>query len=127
MDPIEQIKELTEKHSQVKLGAGVMGKTGTVLLALVPVWMIVLARIGESAWQNISLLAAALAITSVAIWWIRRSHAFAEKNPGAALLEGAQFIEHQKWEAEVKGRRLPRVPVISDPHIPRERGIENNR
>ena len=115
MDPIEQIKDLAERHSQIKLGAGVMGKTGTVLLALVPVWMIVLARLGENIYLNISLIATGLAITGVAVWWIRRLLKYAEKNPGAALLEGADFVAYERWQAEVKGKRLPRGIVIPNP------------
>jgi hypothetical protein len=127
MDPLEQIKEIVEKQSQVKLGAGVMGKTGTVILALVPVWMVALARIGENLYLNISLIAAATAITCVAIWWVRRLLKFADKNPGAALLEGAEFVAYERWQAEVKGRRLPRGPVIPNPHVPPERQIEDQQ
>ncbi len=35
------------------------------------------------------------------------------------MLEGAEFIEYQKWEAEAKGLPAPKGPPIPDPHVPR--------
>src|SRR5205807_2057693 len=114
-DPLGVLKELSEKYSQIKLGSGVVGKTGRATLALFFLWAIILWRLSGSAWLDIALLAGGCATTAVYVWWVRKSHDFADKNPGAALLEGAELIEYQKWDAEVKGRLLPRGVLIPNP------------
>jgi hypothetical protein len=58
-------------------------------------------------WGDIAFLAGGLAITAIYVWWVRKSFDFAEKNPGVALLEGAELIEYQRFEAQAKGLLSP--------------------
>ncbi len=120
-DPLDQLKGLAEKYSSVKLGPGIVGKTAIVLLGLLGLWAIIFWRLdpkATSSFFNVALVIGGLAITGVGVWWIRKAYTFAEKHPGVALLGGAQLIEYQKWEAQVKGFPPLDSPLIPDPHVP---------
>jgi hypothetical protein len=120
-DPSDLIKNLGEHFRQVRFGSGVVGKTSYAVLALVSVWGIVFWRLSENVAQNLSMLGGAFVITAFVGWWIHRTQEFAEKNPSAALLEGAQLLEYQKFQLEVKGgAALPpsQARPIDDPRLP---------
>jgi hypothetical protein len=112
-DPLEAIKQLAESFRQVKLGPGVVGKTSYVMLALVVVWGLVIWRLTDNAIQDAALIVAAGVITAIGAWWIRRTHAFAEKNPGLALLEGAQLLEYRRFLVHAKGRQPSEAETLS--------------
>ncbi len=97
------IEKKVESASSVRLGRGVLGKTGGVAAIVIVLWIGIVIRITENPWITFPLVIAGLVPTGFAIWWIHRSHRFAEANPSAALLEGAQFVEYQRFEAEAKG------------------------
>ena len=60
------------------------------------------------------LLLAALAI-SFAVWFIKSSRTFAERNPALALLEGAELIEWRRMEVAAKGvPPTEGAPLIED-------------
>jgi hypothetical protein len=48
-----------------------------------------------------------LLAAGVFVWWVRRTHAFAERNPALALLEGSQLVEYQRFVAQPKGQSSP--------------------
>jgi hypothetical protein len=102
-DPVELIKRLAESFRQVKFGSGVVGKTSHAMLVVVGVWAIVAWRVSANIVQDAALLGAAGAVTGLYVWWTRRTQAFAEKNPGLALLEGAHLLEYQRFLAEARG------------------------
>lgn len=99
---LSTVKELAEKHFQIKLGPGVVGKTVRVVLALCFVWIIIFFRLSGT-WADAAYLIGGAIITGFCVWWINKTHAFAENNPGAALLEGAHLVQWQKVEQEAKG------------------------
>ena len=115
-DPISALRRLSEKYQQIKLGPGVVGKTGRVAIALCIVWAIVVWRLSGTL-ADIGLLLGACIITGFCIWWVNKTHKFAEEHPDTALLEGAQLLEYQKWEAEVRGLPALKSPKIPDPHL----------
>src|SRR3712207_2125779 len=45
----------------------------------------------------------ALVPTGAAVWWIKNMQNFAERNPAQAMLEGAEFMEFKRFEAQAKG------------------------
>lgn len=98
------LQKLGESYSQVKLGPGVVGKTTRVTLGLVAIWLLIIWKLGENTSLNCFLLGSGAVITAASLWWIKRTQDFAEKHPDVALLEGAEFIAYQKWQAEVKGQ-----------------------
>jgi hypothetical protein len=110
-DPVELVRKLAESFRQIKFGSGVVGKTSHGLLAVVGVWAIVVWRLSADFVQDAALLGAATAVTGLYVWWTLRTQAFAEKNPGLALLEGAHLLEYQRFVAQTKG--LP--PAAAQP------------
>ena len=116
-DPLDMVKKLAETYQGIKFGRGLVGKTSHAMIALFGIWAIVLFRLTTDIWLDIALVGGGCVATGVYVWWVRRTQAFAAENPGLALLEGAEFVEYQKWEAEVKGGRpLPKGPLIPNPH-----------
>ena len=102
-DPTDLIKKLSESYRQIRFGRGVVGKTAHAMIALLAVWLLVVWRWSGS-WTDAGLFLIGLAATAVFIWWTRSTQDFAERNPAQALLEGAELLEYQKFEAEAKGR-----------------------
>jgi hypothetical protein len=110
-DPDDIINKIAEAGRGVRLGKGVTGKTGHAILALLAIWAIALWRLGPSLVQSAAVLLAAIAATSVFVWWTRATQAFAERNPAQAMLEGAEFLEYQRFEAAAKGRPIPQQDI----------------
>lgn len=92
-DPFDFVKKLVETHRQIRFGRGLVGKTTNATLGLLALWGIVLWRLSGNPWLDIPLFLGGGVATAVYIWWIKRTHVFAEKNPSVALLEGAQLLE----------------------------------
>lgn len=103
------LKRIVEKGFQVKLGPGVVSKTTRVVLALCLVWVIVFARL-TGTWGDAGYLIGGGILTWFCVWWINKTHAFAEKHPGTALLEGAQLLQWQRIATEAKGVTNPPGP-----------------
>lgn len=109
---MDWIKRLTESYRQVRLGRGVVGKTGHAMLALLAVWAVIAWRWSGNLWGDVGLVLAGLVATGVFVWWVKSTQDFAERNPAQALLEGAEFLEYQRFEAQAKGMpTLPRSPL----------------
>jgi hypothetical protein len=114
-DTLELVRRLADSFRQIKFGSGVVGKTSHAMLAVVGVWAIVAWRLSADIVQDAALLGAAGAVTGPYIWWTRRTQAFAEKNPGLTLLEGAHLLEYQRFLAEARGLPPAGTPaMISD-------------
>jgi hypothetical protein len=128
-DPNDLIKNLGEHFRQIRFGSGVVGKTSYAVLALVSMWGIVVWRLSDNVIQNLSLLGGAFVITGFVGWWIKSTQRFAEQNPSAALLEGAQLLEYQKFQLETKnGTALPGAQSrpIEDPRLPAQPSSDPN-
>lgn len=102
-DPNEIIRQVAERGLGIKFGRGVAAKTAYAMIALLVIWLGVIWKLGDGLMLNCFLIGAALAATAVDVWWIWSTQRFAERNPAQALLDGAEFIEYKKFEAEVKG------------------------
>jgi len=113
---MELFRKLSESYRGIKLGRGVVGKTSHATLAIIGAWAIIIFRLSESIILDSLLLCSGAIATLVYFWWVNKTQEFATKNPGLAMLEGAEFVEYQKWEAEVKGQPLPNSPLIPTPH-----------
>jgi hypothetical protein len=106
------LKRLTESYSQVKFGRGVVAKTGHVMLGVLGVWGLIVFR-WSGQWSDAGLLIAGIVATGAALWWIRSSQQFAKENPAQAILEGTEFIEFSKFEAQAKGMpKLGDAPLV---------------
>src|SRR5579859_1743330 len=115
-DPYEILRRLAESYRQIRLGRGVVGKTGHATLGLFALWAIILFRLSDSWLLDSLLFGGGVIITGIYCWWTKKTHEFAEKNPGLALLEGAELIEYQRFEAQAKGlASVSGLPAIPDP------------
>lgn len=115
-DPLDLVRKLAESYRGIKFGRGVVGKTSHATIALFGIWAIVLFRLSDSVLLDAMLLGGGIISTCIYCWWVRKTQDFATTNPGLAMLEGAEFIEYQKWEAEIKGQPTPKSPLIPNPH-----------
>lgn len=94
-----------ESLQRIKLGRGAVGKTSSTTLALMTVLAIVALRLGSD-WMLLTLAGLAICVFAFYLIMVLR---FAAKNPGPALLEGAELLVWQSTEVAAKG--LPRPPV----------------
>jgi hypothetical protein len=120
-DPNELLKTLADQYRQIKFGSGVVGKTSYAVYSLILVWGVILWRLSGSAALNSCLLVGGVIVTGVVCWWIRSTQKFAEKNPSAALLEGAQLLEYKRFEAQAKGQPSlsgSQTNLQADPQLP---------
>lgn len=82
------------------------------MLALMGVWAIIAWRVSGT-YTDIALIIVGLVSTALGVWWIRSTQDFAQRNPAQAILEGAEFLEYHKFEAQSKQvRALPAAPAI---------------
>jgi hypothetical protein len=118
-EPDDWIKRLTETYRGIRFAKGVVGKTGYAMIAVCGIWGIIVWRLGNELAANLALLGAGVLITGVFIWWVKSTQGFAERNPAQAMLDGAEFLEYRKFEAQAKGVNLPKdVPKLPDPTRP---------
>jgi hypothetical protein len=103
------LKRLGETYRSVRLGRGVVGKTGHAMLALLGIWAVIAWQLSDNLYRDFGLLIAGTAATAIFWWWTRSTQQFAERNPAQALLEGAELLEYQRFEAQIKG-----FPPIKD-------------
>lgn len=115
-DPTDILSKLVEHGRGIKFGRGIVGKTSHATFAVMGLWAAIVLKLGTNLWLDLGLGIAGVIGTGIYIWFVRGTRRFARENPGLAMLEGAEFIEYQKWEAEVKGIRGPiRGEAIPDP------------
>lgn len=102
----------------VKLGPGVVGRNSSIAWAfeLVMLVGVICATIMHSPWLLALSLGGAIL---VAVVIVVTNVYFGNKNPAAALLEGAEFLEYQQILA-AKGRPViaPTEPVEAPPLLP---------
>lgn len=99
------LQELSERTQSLKLGRGVLGKVGSMVVTLLLVWAAIVFRLdATAAWEfNALLLVAGGVATGLVMYALTKMIGFAEQNPGAALLEGAHLLHYQRIEAQAKG------------------------
>jgi predicted outer membrane repeat protein len=96
--------KLINNVAKVKLGGGIFGKTCTVII-VIAVTFGGIAWIANNLWVCILALFLIAIIAFVLLW---RLIDFADKNPQAVILEGAEFLVHQQIELAAKG--IPNLP-----------------
>lgn len=114
------IKKLSENYSSIRLArGGVVSKTSHVLLALIGVWAVIAWQLSENLIRDVGLVLAGTIATSLVAWWVRSTQAFAERNPAQAMLDGAEFLEFHKFEAQAKGIPPSSTSIlVTDPKNP---------
>lgn len=102
-DPTDALKGVLSTGRNVKLGAGVVGKTGHVMWGLIAMWAVIVMRMNDNWILDAALGVVGIFVTAVMCWFVFATHRFAEKNPAQAMLEGAEFLEYHKIEVAAKG------------------------
>lgn len=90
--------------SRIKLAHGVVGKTSAVALAAFTVLGVVAFGLKGTDW--LPAIAFAVVVMFLAFFFVVID--FAKKNPGAALLEGAELVQWRRLEMGAKD--LPIIP-----------------
>ena len=98
------MNKLIKNVSRVKLKGGIFGKTCTVLI-IVAFIMFGISYITNNLWVSIAALLMIFILTFIMLW---RLINFANKNPQAAILEGAEFLIHEQLQLAAKG--VPNIP-----------------
>jgi hypothetical protein len=73
------------------------------MLAVLTIWLMIAWRWSGNLSADVGLGIVGLAATAAFIWWVRSTQKFAQENPAQALMEGAELLEYQKFEAQAKG------------------------
>ena len=88
------------------------------MLAVLALWAVIAWRLGPELYVNAMLVGIGLVASAFCIWWTYATQKFAERNPAQAMLDGAQFIEYKRFEAEAKGQLSAPSALIEDPGSP---------
>jgi hypothetical protein len=122
-DPNDLLKTVADHFRDIKFGTGVVGRTSYAAYSIIPIWLVVLARLSDNGFLNACLLGAGILATGFIVWWIRSTQKFVEKNPNTALLDGAQLLEYHRQQHEFQAKGLPtpsgaQVLLQPDPKLP---------
>ena len=98
------IGELVNNVSKVTLKGGIFAKTCSVLI-IVAISMFGISFFAKNIWISGISIGLIFILTFVILW---RLINFANKNPQAAILEGAQFLVHEQIQLAAKG--IPSLP-----------------
>jgi hypothetical protein len=106
---LKTLQTAVEKVSRIKLRGGMFGNVCTVIIVLVLVIGVVAVAARN---EYVSGGAILLAVT---LCWnlLSRMIKFAEKNPAAAILDGAHYIERERIMIASKGNPAVMVDVTS--------------
>lgn len=93
------INKLIRNVSQVKLQGGLFAKASIVII-IVSLCLFGIAALTGNVWVSIGAIVLIFVLAFVILW---RLINFANKNPQAAILEGAQFLVHEQMQLAAKG------------------------
>lgn len=97
--------KLIKSVSKVKLGGGIFGKTCTVIMVITITFGFI-SWITGNLWVCVGAMVLIFIMAFVLLW---RLINYANKNPQAVILEGAEFLVHQQIELASKG--VPSIPI----------------
>lgn len=109
-----------ESIQKVKLNGGIFGKAALVLMILIIAVSAVCFKL--STWWLILVLM--LTMMAIVFYGLKRAMDFAVANPQAAVMEGAELLQHEKiaHEAKLSGR-VVQLPPTTDHPIPKLEGV----
>jgi len=103
MRPV-RVDQLIGSATHFRFPTGAFGKT-CMLVTVFDTSCAAIAWSAREPWVSAAALGIAAVVTLAALW---RLFNFADKNPSAAILEGAEFIRHEQLKLAAKG--LPSLP-----------------
>lgn len=99
--------KLLQNVSKVKLHGGVFGKS-CIVLVIVSFSMLGITWAVKLAWISALALVLLFTLVFIILW---KLISFAAKNPQAAILEGAEFLTHERLQLAAKGKQnIPFLP-----------------
>ena len=109
-----------ESVQRVRLGRGVVGRTTYAVVVALGVLGVVASRVDPEA-----LLWVAGLVVGLFILYFAGVLFFAQRNPGTALLEGAELLRWRQSELAAKGLgRIAPAPALQEPAEPAAGGRE---
>lgn len=102
-DTPQWLRRLASTYQGVRFGRGLVGKTSYAVVALIPVWLIIVTRVSSDLMLDGALVGSGAFITVGVLWWTGSTQRFAERNPAQAMLDGGELLEYQRFEAQAKG------------------------
>lgn len=127
------LEKALETVKSIKLTGGIFGKT-TLLLVVLTVCMTAAAISLEIWWVTLLLL---LPMIALATYTVKRCFDFAESNPQAAIMDGAELLVHERIvheqkggikivdENAVRGKPQPRIEDVDKADLPPLDSLEN--
>ncbi|MEO7860170.1 MAG: hypothetical protein ABIU05_06950 [Nitrospirales bacterium] len=110
----------SETLNSVRLGPGVVGRSATVTAVALIVLAVAAYKLNNE-YLLFATVCLAVLICVGFCWWAMR---YADRNPGAALLEGAELVTWRMQELASKSiHKLPNTPEVSDPSAPLTTGL----
>jgi hypothetical protein len=97
------INQLIKNVSEVKLKGGIFATASWVVI-VVSICLFAVAALAGNVWISCATIGLIFILAFVILW---KLISFANKNPQAAILEGAQFLVHEQIQLAAKG-----VPTI---------------
>ena len=87
-----ELREILESIKAIKLTGGIFGKTSLLLIVLCVCVAAVAFKI-DVWWVQLALM---LPLMAIIVYALKRNFDFAEKNPQAAIMDGAQLLVHER-------------------------------
>lgn len=101
-----------ESIKAIKLTGGIFGKTTLLLIVLCLCIASVSIKIGTW-WFSLTLM---LLMIGLAFYTLKRCFDFAERNPQAAIMDGAELLVHERIIHEKKGDELVPIEGVTIDH-----------
>ena len=103
-----------EKLKTIRLTGGIFGKTTLLLMVLCICVSAVAVKIGTW-WFGLIIM---LCLMAIVVYALKRSFDFATENPQAAIMEGAEFLSHERIIQGTKDRRIVSPGELAYDHPP---------
>ena len=118
------IGKIFEQISKLKLKGGIFQKASIVVI-VISICIFIMAILIGNIWLTSGSILLIFILAFVTLWRLLN---FADKNPQAAILEGAEFLVHERIQLAAKG--IDKIPesnanVIEETYI--ELDIESQR
>lgn len=109
------LDKMLESVKTIKLTGGIFGKTSLLLIVLCICVAAVSLKV-DVWWAPLALM---LPLMAIVLYALKRGLDFAEKNPQAAIMDGAEFLVHERIVHGRKGQNLlPSLPPTIDHEVP---------
>ena len=96
----------------MRLGRGVVSQSARVVMLAICVLGVSVYFWTDNVSKDLGLAFVDLLVVGLAVFWMKETHRFAEKNPAQALLEGADLTRYHAQELKAAGQRVETRPIL---------------